>query len=454
MKIRRTIYLATVFFMLSFLASSFLQAEAAAPDEGKRLELTLEEAIGLGMANSSTIKARVLAVSKARADVQAARSGYFPSLSTTAAWTHYFETFEPNYGVYTRATDPVTVSVDLGQSIFTFGKIRNGVRLAEEGLKSAGLSVAEEMRSLSIQIQRAFYGYLLAEEVVRINDETLAAKEEALEVARKKYAAGISSDFEVLQAEADVESFKPTVISARNQVKIILLTVKNLLGLDEEEDTKIIPVGALEHEPLDFQKEELVRTTLVNKYDLKSFAGKQRLAEIQKQVTQSSRLPTISGFLNYSLTSGVDSATGANRYWGTDAWDGTLSGGISVQIPVSSFIPWSKESANLRKSDLELEELRLGYESLVSGIKVSIESILLKLEEEKLKIASGKKGMELAQRLYDSAREQYARGVISSIDLKDAQLGLNSSQLAHIQTIYNYKKAVNDLMDAVGVDHF
>ena len=244
------------------------------------------------------------------------------------------------------------------------------------------------------------------------------------------------------------------MISARNQVKIILLTVKNLLGLDEEEDTKIIPVGALEHEPLDFQKEELVRTTLVNKYDLKSFAGKQRLAEIQKQVTQSSRLPTISGFLNYSLTSGVDSATGANRYWGTDAWDGTLSGGISVQIPVSSFIPWSKESANLRKSDLELEELRLGYESLVSGIKVSIESILLKLEEEKLKIASGKKGMELAQRLYDSAREQYARGVISSIDLKDAQLGLNSSQLAHIQTIYNYKKAVNDLMDAVGVDHF
>ncbi|MBA7657809.1 hypothetical protein ES703_65752 [subsurface metagenome] len=420
------------------------------------LRLSLEEAIFLGLANSTGIKSKALAVLKARVDIQAARSSYFPSLSAGVNWIHLFEEIEPTpiIGGYTIPRDPVTLSLDLGQTLYTFGKIKNSVRIAGEGLKLAELDLTEEKRSLVNQIQRAFYGYILAGEVVQINGQTLSSKLDALEVAKKKFAAGISSDFEVLQAEADVESFKPTVISTQNQVKITLLTVKNLLGIEEEDETEIEPAGSLELDDILFRKNELVKTALENKYDIKSFNQRRRLVEIQKQLTRSSRLPTITASLVYRLTSGLDSATGKNKYWGKDSWNGTLSGEINVQIPVSPFFPWSMENAENKKSLIELEELKLGYDSLISGLKLNIETILLKLEEEKLKITSSRKGVELSQRLYDSAEEQYARGVISTIGLKDAQLGLNSAQLAYIQTIFNYKMAVIDLMDAVGVNHF
>ncbi len=417
------------------------------------IKLTLEEAIGLGLANSTMIKSKTLSVLKARAELQAARSGYFPDLSAGAAYTHLFEN-DPSASGYMKGSDPVSFSLDVSQTVFTFGKIKNSVHMAREGLKSAELNLMEEKRDLIIQIKRAFYGYILAEEVVKINEATLASRKDALDVAQKKYKAGISSDFEVLQKEADVEAFKPSVISSQNQVKIALLTVKDLLGIEGDDDTEIELIGTLETEYFDFQKEELVRTALANKYDIKNLQHTRRLLEIQKKLNRAARLPNVAAFLGYSLDSGFDRATGKSKYSGEDAWDGKLAGGVTVQIPVSSFFPWSEESANIKKSALDIEDLNLSYDSLVSSTKTRIESILLTLEEEKLKIASGEKGLELSKRLYNSATEQYARGLISSIELKDAELGLNSAQLTYIEAVFNHKMALIDLMDAIGVDHF
>jgi len=150
----------------------------------------------------------------------------------------------------------------------------------------------------------------------------------------------------------------------------------------------------------------------------------------------------------------VDSATGENKYWGEDSWDGTLTGGLSIQLPVSAWFPWSGERAEHIKSGINVEDLKLNLNSLESAVRLNIENSLLKIEEEKQKITSGKKSVDLAGRLYDSAVEQYARGLISSLELKDAQLGSNSAQLGYLQMIFNYKMAFIDLKEAAGVSRF
>jgi len=47
----------------------------------------------------------------------------------------------------------------------------------------------------------------------------------------------------------------------------------------------------------------------------------------------------------------------------------------------------------------------------------------------------------------------FENGLISSTDLKDAQLNLNRAQLGYLSAIYNYNLALYDMYDAVGVDH-
>lgn len=402
---------------------------------GETYRFTLEEAIAYGLANSTAIRSKQLAVAAAQADLAAAKSAYYPSLSAGATWTYFSDPF-PGSG-----NAPVGFSIDAAQTVYTFGKIKSGVKLVEEAVAQAALDLAEENRKTVVLIKNVFYGYLLALEVAAINTETLAGKEDALDVARQRYNAGLVADFEVLQAESDLESFKATVISTNNGVRIALLNVKNVLGI-EEEDFEFELIGELELIPVEIDRDALIQKALTGKYDLQSFRKVVDITEAQGALNRSANKPTLFAWANYSLQSSFD------------AWEGGWRAGLNLSVPISGFFPWSEESGTIKKTQLQVEDLRIQYGALESSVRIAVESSILKIAEERAKISSGKKSVALAQRLYEAAVDQYESGYISSVELKDAQLGLNAARLAYTQAIYNYNRNILDLMDVVGVASF
>ena len=420
---------------------------AAFPAAAESYRFTLPEAIGYGVQNITAIRSKALALEAAKQDLAAARSAYYPSLSAGLSYTHLYQKVG---GFPAAATDPLGLSANLNQPIYTFGKLKGGAKLAEEAVAQAALDLKEETRKTVVLIKRAFYGYLLALEVQGINRETLGRKQEALEVARLRYNAGQVADYEVLRAESDLESFRATVIASDNAVQIALLNVRNALGI-REEAFEFQLVGTLEPLAFALDRPALIARALEGKYELASFRKGMDLATAQAALNRSLALPTLAGFMAYSLSSGMDAA-GKNDYFSADAWDGTWTAGLSFNFPVSALFPWSMESAAIRKSALQLENLKLQYSSLESGVRIAVESAMLNIAEQEAMIASGRKSVALAQRLYESADAQYRSGYISSIDLKDAQLGLNGAQLALAQAVFGYNQNVLDLMDVVGMD--
>jgi outer membrane protein len=443
---RSTIF---VILLLFLMGAQLLGAET--------MRLTLEEAIGLGLQNSTTLKAKAVSVYSAEAGIRSAKASYYPSVSTTATYTHLFEqpTMDLGFGTaYTAPTDPISLSVDVRQSVFTWGKINNAVKLAEQGADLNKLDLDEEKRKLIIEVKKAFYGYILAKEVLAVQEETLAHKKEALDVTRKRFSAGLSPEFEVLSAESDVENFNPIVISAYNRLRFTLLAVMDLLGIEGDGEFDIELIGSLDPEFYALEKKRLLDGAMSNKYEIRQFQRNIALQRTQQDITKAANKPTVGAFANYMLTSGFDTSTGDNKYWGEDSWDGNLTIGISVTMPLSALFPWSKETADIAKGELDMENLDLQLSTVKSGIRLNIENLFLKIDEEWAKIGSGKKGIELAQKLYDSALKRYSNGLISSMELKDAQIGLNNAKLGYLQAIYNHKIALFDLMNAVGVDDF
>ncbi|HEB31040.1 MAG TPA: hypothetical protein ENI15_09220, partial [Spirochaetes bacterium] len=245
------------------------------------------------------------------------------------------------------------------------------------------------------------------------------------------------------------------VISARNRVEFTLLAVMDLLGFDgDTSDFDVELTGALEPEYYSFEKDKIIGQAIAVKYEVSRYKSNISMMELQNNITKSQNKPSIAGFANYTLMSGFDSSTGDPKYWGEDSWDGVLSIGVSVRMPVSTLFPWGKVNADIKKGALDLEQLEMGLSSLENGIRLDIKYILLRLDEETSKIVSGGKAVELAQRLYTSSKERYSNGLISSMEFKDSQITLNNAQLGYLTSIYNYKIALFDLMDAVGVDHF
>jgi len=73
-------------------------------------------------------------------------------------------------------------------------------------------------------------------------------------------------------------------------------------------------------------------------------------------------------------------------------------------------------------------------------------------EEEKAKMNSGEKRVELARKYLETSKKSFENGLISNTDLKDAQLNLNKAQVGYLSAIYNHNLALYDLFDAIGVD--
>jgi len=434
--------------MRGALATALLLILAALPAGAQSYRFSLEEAVAYGVQNSTAIRSKALALEAARQDLAGARAAWYPSLSAGLTYTHVY----PQQGIpgFYAPSDPLGLTANLSQSIYTFGKLKGGLKLAEAGVAQAALDLEEETRKTALLVRRAFYSCLLALEVQGINRDTLERKLEALEVARLRYEAGEVADYEVLRAESDLESFRATVIGSDNSVRVALLNVRGALGI-QEEDFQLELAGRLEPLALRLDRQALETGALQRKYELASLRQGLQLLGAREALNRSLALPTLVGFAGYSLDSGVD-ASGKNDWFNAEAWDATWTAGLSFSVPASALLPWSKEKAAIRKSALELENLKVRYSSLESGVRIAVESGLLKIAGEEAKIASGRKSLNLAQRLYESAEVQYRGGYISSTDLKDAQLGLNGAQLALAQAVFGYNQNVLDLLDAAGLD--
>jgi len=112
----------------------------------------------------------------------------------------------------------------------------------------------------------------------------------------------------------------------------------------------------------------------------------------------------------------------------------------------------SKERADVAKDKLDYEQMKLNLTTIESGVRLNIENLLLKIEEEKTKIYSREKSKELLTRLYRTTREGYTRGLVSNLELRDVETNLNNAALGYNLAIYNYTVAVILLYDAIGVD--
>jgi outer membrane protein len=438
----------------------------AVPAGAETLRLTLEEAIGLGIENSSTVQSKSIAIASAKAATAATKAARYPSLDLTGTWSRLFQStpnrvsfFDQN-GNFTGSTGfqtaltPLVLAFDLNQPIYTFGKIKNSVMKNEKGVEAAEMDLKEETRKLVVEIRKGFYGYLLAKEAVKINEETLKFKEETLDVARKKYDAGIASDFEVLQAESDVINFQPQLITTQNQVRFALLAVIDLLNVkaEEGEGFDVELVGELKPEYYALDKQDIFEKALDNKYEIQSFKKGIEVAELQTKLVKSANKPTFSAFGNVRFQSQFDAQTGKDIYWGKGSWRTDATIGAVAQVPISTLFPWSRERADKTKDQLDFEQMKLSQSTIESGIRLNIENLLLKLDEEKAKIASMEKSVELMSRLHRTTRERYGLGLVSNIELRDTEMNLNNARLGRVQAIYDYTVTFISLLDAVGVD--
>ncbi len=401
--------------MAPFLLTAFLCAHPFALAMGKEKEiqiLNLEEALQITAEKNRDIQKALEFRKQVEGRYVEERAAALPQFTLTALASNQRDESQKAFGT----NSPLrrnTRSVELGlsQALFTWGQVGAAVRAAKVGIATADDQLRIFRQAAYRDVSSSFYDILLAKALHTIALQNLDQKIRHYDEARKKYSAGVATDYDVLVSKVSVENAQPEVIQTENLIRISREKLRFLLGRDGQE---VDIIGSLETEILTSPiYEQTVEVAKKNRSELSDLRHRLGVAEELVKIAQAGDKPRLdlkAGYGWRDLDLGRDQGDGG-------AW----SVGLFVTYPIFDGM---RTLGRVSQAKSNVATIKIEEAKLLDSISLEVRDACNALREagEIVQALSGT--VSLAERLLQMAEKGYEYGVKTRLDVEDAQLNL------------------------------
>jgi outer membrane protein TolC len=405
-------------------------------------QLTLSEAIGLAKQNNSDYIMAKLDKLKAERKVSEVYSeNLVPTFTLSSRYVRTFKKQVINiFGqTFELGTDNnISTTLDVSEPIPFLGTpVMNGIKIAKYYSELQDENVSQVETKIKADVTKSFYNVLLLKEVVELNKQSLSNSEENLRVVDARNRAGVALEYDVIRARVKVETIKPQLSQAMNNLEIAKKFLKNTIGLKDTED--IDASGYLVYDSTEVygSMDDIIKNISEKNVSIRQLNLAKKINEELTDVDYANYLPKFFLFGQYSLTANENDDVNISKY----KFFNSYSAGIGLSWDLNLFRNSYKEDQSIIEVKKSEEQIRKVKELL----KVQAESVLLKIEDAKNRIKAQKDLIMQAERGLELANASYKNGVLNQIDVVDAELVLSQVKLGYIQAIYDYLTARADL---------
>jgi len=212
---------------------SFLGVSGDLSPEGefRKVELELRDPFGVLYEGNPTLRVLKKTYSLKRATVELRKSDYYPKLS--AFFNYNFENIMDFAGGQLKEDTRHGYNFGLRFDYTLYDGSKRSARVLQEKIESKkALKEIEFTRNrLRNELESLLAQLRSAEEELKAREDTLLASEESLRFATERYAEGVGSQIELLEARQSYEQAKLSLLSAIYNYNSILADLKALLGM-------------------------------------------------------------------------------------------------------------------------------------------------------------------------------------------------------------------------------
>lgn len=482
------------------------QVGAARPpeDPGRELvSLTLEQAIQRALAANLDIQTARLAQRMQAYSLQAARAAFAPTLNATYGYNNQTNqsTSQLDGGART-TTQRHTLNTSISQAVPWYGgraslgfnnsrtstdnafstlnpSYRTTLNLDYEQPLLAGLKTDNQRAALQTQqiqgeiseiqlearvrniteaVRQAYWALRAAIEQVEIQRRNLAQAERLLADNQVRVRLGTMAQIQVIQAEAQVASAQQALLNAEIQWRNQELAFKSLLigGAGDPllyQTINPVDLPTVQDQEVDIQA--AVERALAERADIRQLREERRIAEIDLEVTEDSRLPDLNLTASYSLLgvggteyarSGLGGAPvlvreggymdGINSITAFDAPTWNLSLNFSYPIGMRS------AKANLERARLQMEQRDLAIRSQELAIVTEVTNAGLAVTDTRLQLEAATRSRQLAEESAAAEVMRFNAGVATNYEVMQAQDALTSARLSELRAMINHVNAI------------
>ena len=322
----------------------------------------------------------------------------------------------------------------LGQSFPGRGKrdLRTNIAqsdayLAKDDLEAARLRVRVEVR-------KAFFDMLRAQDDLRIHDEHVGIAQQAIEAARIKYSVGKIPQVEILKAQVALTRLAEHMIRFERDAEVARAHLNTLLGRRPEAPIEVRGEYSL-NAPLP-SLDSLVTTAMQARPDLAEAAAAEDKSQKEQNMAKKAMVPDFSVSAGYMLLPSGQNPR--NNY----------------MVEGSMSLPW----LNRKKHDAEVNEAAAAVSEKSAELVAMKNEALGQIEES---LADARAAQRLARVYQQSLKPQaeqtlhaavvaYENDQTSFLDLLDSQMTVVDVDLATIDATADFNMKMADLELAVG----
>lgn len=192
----------------------------------------LPSAIQTAHANRPDLQRLSKLVAAREQDVRTVRANYYPTLAVTGGYQVKNSPYLPPQ--LNNEINGWTVGVVSNWAIFDGRATAGRVEQARSAVAQTRLTLDETKLAVDVDVRRAYSQWQEATELLQSSSKVVDQATEAVRLANARYAAGTSTQLDVLQAQVDLTTARTNQLQAYYTYDVAVATLRNAMGLGDE----------------------------------------------------------------------------------------------------------------------------------------------------------------------------------------------------------------------------
>ncbi|MEI7981361.1 MAG: TolC family protein [Bacteroidota bacterium] len=408
---------------------------------GSQEILTLEKAVSIGLANNFGIVIAQNALQTAKNDASPGNAGMLPEININAGYVNGLS--DAKVRVVTGSeldnakahSDLITAGVGLNWTVFdglkmfiTYDKLKKLEAMSE---LSARITVENTMA----KIMGSYYEIIRQGRVHKIYIDQVEISRFRLELAQMRFETGTGSEMEFLKARVELNA---DIADLSNQLTLFensKTTLNDLLSRDvntpfEVNDTIIVNL-MLQYDSLRNSMKNANRNLLLAVMN-------KRVAQLEFKTARANQWPTLDFYANYNY---YRSETEANFVQYNRNFGPSL--GLTLNMKLFDGLNLNREVKN---TALSMETSDLEFRQMENRLDAYLARIFNDYRNQIQMIGFEKENLQLAERNMEIAKDSYAVGVISSLQLREVQQDLLTAGTRLVTAEFKAKLTETELL--------
>ncbi|MBI4552106.1 MAG: TolC family protein [Candidatus Latescibacteria bacterium] len=327
------------------------------------------------------------------------------------------------------------VRLQFRQPLFTYNRLKTGLRKAELNLESTLQTYTRNQLDLVFNVTSRFYDFYRAQQQLLLDQQEVARAEESYRVARLKQEAGLLAEVDVLRLEVDLANARNTAANSEASLRQNEDAFKVLIGVPLE--TSVEVTTGLTYRPVTVSVEAAIGHALQRRTELRTDDITIQLGEINVTEIDAQREITGELFLSYGLFNRRDRFQDIVSDFNNDR-----RVQLSVSVPLWD---WSQNTYSVQAARANLENDRLTRQHRVNTIKQEIRAAVRNFSSAQQRVEITRRSQELAEKSYRISFLKFQNGELNTQDLTLEQNRLAQARRNSLDAIIDYQQALADL---------